>query len=88
MIFGIRVCASVQQGARDGDQACRALGRIVIQAGVAYIQQRLPILDASWLSRYFRVLLQPRFDRASVAQHEFGMQVRMREPSRLRLRSE
>jgi hypothetical protein len=74
VVFGIGVCASRQQRARDCHQPGRPLRSLVAQARVADIKERFPILDPSCLSREFGMLLQTARDRFGVTEHEFGVQ--------------
>jgi hypothetical protein len=78
VILRIRIGALCKQRTRDLDEAGGSLRCVVVQAGVARVEQRLPVLNAARLARQSRILLQPCTHAISIAEHELGLHTRVR----------
>jgi len=78
-ILDVRIGPQAQQLARDLDEIRCGYLRVPVQAGVAEIEHRLPVLHPAALVRQLRVLAQARLDRGHIAEHQLRLQVGVRD---------
>ncbi len=79
MVFRIGIRAPREQRACNRDEPRGALGRIVMQTGVADIEQRLPVLHAACPLHDLWIFVETCFNRRSITERKLGIQARMRE---------
>src|SRR6185437_15152496 len=77
VVFGVGICASCEELARDVDEPGRSLRRTLMKAGVARIKQRLPTLNPARLARRIGHLSQTLSDGGGIAEHELGEETRV-----------
>ncbi len=73
VILGVGVGAQGAQQARDGHQPVEAARIVGVQARVARVEQRLPLLRSAGLGGQLRAVAEPRLDSRRIAQDERGL---------------
>ena len=75
MVLGIGICASRQQTARDRHESNRSFWHVVMQASMADVKKRFPILNSARLQRRFGMLLQACLHCLCVTEHDFREEI-------------